>query len=237
MRVHALVALACALGCAAKPAIEPAPPAEAARPAATRAPPKRPDAAARLLASERSLIEDDLSMRFTVRSGGALHSRFIGSLVLQGERVVLKASGTFGETPVELDFTADGTRLRGTGGARGFDLPQPAGFREAFAVSLIRMGILHALAMLVAGRPPEQPEGDVRDWLVLSVDPGAPTVAVMDPVQTPLPSSPITFRTAVAGSDSLTATIWLDGDRLMERQQETRFPVGTMTVVESFEPI
>ncbi len=237
MRVESLVALACLCGCAGKLAPEPVSPVQPAPPVVARAPTPKPDADARLAESERSLTEDALRMRFTVRSRGAVSSSFIGTLVLDGERVKLEASGSFSETPVQLQFTADGTRMRGSGGARDFDLPQPAGFREAFAVTVVRMGLLHSLAMLVSGRPPEHPQGDVREWLVLTVEPGAATVAAMDPIQRPLPSDPVTFRTAVAGEDSLTATVWLDGGRLMERQQETRFPEGTMTVIESFEPL
>lgn len=191
----------------------------------------------RLAAAERALIEDAFRARVTVHSAGAVDSTFVGALVMEGDRIALTASGSFAGTPVELSFEADGVRMRGKGGARDFDLPQPPELRDVLGVSIVRMGILHTLALLSVGQPPDVPGGDVRDSLVLTPQPGAPTVAVMEPFHAELPGDPVTFRTSVAGEDSITATVWIEDGVLLERQQETRFGEDTMTVLEAFEPM
>lgn len=195
------------------------------------------DPAEVLAEAERQLIEAPVRVRFTVKSAGVLACDFVGVLAMEGARVNLAASGNFAGLPVELAFEADGTRMHGKGGAQAFDLPQPVALREGLGVGIVRMGILHTLAMLVSGQPPEVPEDGVRTWLVTTPMPGAPTVAVMEPVHTALPPDPITFRTAVAGDDAVTATVWIEDGQLRERQQETRFPDGTMTVLEAFDPL
>ena len=199
--------------------------------------PEPVDPTARIVAAEDLLIEAPQRARFIIDSRGAFESHFVGALVMEGARIQITASGRFGDKPVEVALDADGTRMRGTGGAQAFDLPQPEGLREALAVGIMRMGLLHTLAMLVAGRPPDVPEGDVRAWLTLTPDPQAPTVAVMEPHHQDLPPDPITFRGAVAGNESITATVWIEEGVLLERQQETRFEGGTMEVREAFEPL
>jgi len=191
----------------------------------------------RLIAVERILIDSAFRARITVHSTGAVDSAFVGALVMDGDRIALTASGSFAGTPLELSFEADGERMRGKGGARDFDLPQPPELREVLGVSIVRMGILHTLAMLSAGQPPDAPGGDVRDQLVVTPLPGAPTVAVMEPFHSSLPMDPVTFRISVAGDDSVTATVWIEDGVLLERQQETRFGEETMQVLEAFEPM
>jgi len=48
---------------------------------------------------------------------------------------------------------------------RCFDEPVPPEVREALVIGLTRMGILHNLARLVAGVPPDRASGGVRDWV------------------------------------------------------------------------
>lgn len=165
------------------------------------APAASSDPTERLLAAERTLIDAAVRARVTVHSAGVLDATFVGALVMEGDRIALTASGSFAGTPVELSFEADGERMRGKGGARDFDLPQPPELREVLAVSIVRMGLLHTLAMLSAGQPPDVPDGNVRACLVVTPQPGAPTVAVMEPFHPELPGDPVTFRTAVAGDD------------------------------------
>lgn len=224
-------------GCASPPAGAPPSPQPGAVTAPAGLAPQPSDPAERLLAAERTLVHSAFRARVTVHSTGAVDSTFVGALVMEGDRIALTASGTFAGTPVELSFEADGERMRGKGGARDFDLPQPPELRDVLGVSIVRMGILHTLAMLSVGQPPDVPDGDVRDWLVLAPQPGAPTVAVMEPFHRELPSDPVTFRTVVAGDDSVTATVWIEDGVLLERQQETRFGGETLMVLEAYEPI
>ncbi len=227
------------LGCASStaPGTPPAPVgAEASEPTAAAAA-EPVDPVARLDALEASLLAQTVRLRFAVRSTGVVEAQFIGALAMDGQAVELRAAGSFAGTPVELAFEANGTRMTGTGGARDFDLPQPEGLRDAIAVGLVRMGLLHTLAVLSAGMPPDHADGDVRTWLKRTVQPGVPTVAVMEPAHDTLPTDPITFVTAVEGEDALTATLWFEDGMPVERQQQTRFPDGTMDVQESFDPL
>lgn len=224
---------ACASNTAAAPSTAPA----GAQTALPDPEPVPADLEARIAAAERTLVDAPVRSRFHVRSSGAFDSRFVGSLVMEGERVRISAAGRFGGRPVEVSLVADGARMRGEGGARSFDLPQPPHLREVLGVSIVRMGLLHTLAMLVAGRPPDVPEDDARTWLVLTPQPGAPTVAVMEPHHANLPTDPITFRTSVAGDESISATVWIEEAVLLERQQTTRFDEETMEVLEAFEPL
>ncbi|MEM6292823.1 MAG: hypothetical protein AAGA54_16230 [Myxococcota bacterium] len=227
------------LGCASSTApVAPTAPASATAPEPTEAAPaEQVDPAARLDALEASLLSQTVRLRFAVQSTGVVEAQFVGALAMDGQAVELRAAGSFAGTPVELRFEADGARMTGTGGARDFDLPQPAGLRDAIAIGLVRMGLLHTLAVLSAGMPPDHADGDVRSWLSRTVQPGAPTVAVMEPAHDALPADPITFVTAVEGEDALTATLWFDDGVPVERQQQTRFPDGTMDVQESFDPL
>jgi hypothetical protein len=227
--------LVCLTACAT-----PAAPAPTPVPIAPVVPDVEPapvDPAARIAAAEQVLVEGAVRTRFRIDAGGSFEAHFVGVLVMEDPRIRIEATGVFGDKPVEVSFLADGTTMKGRGGAQAFELSQPPALREALGVGMMRMGLLHTLAMLVAGRPPDVPEGDVREWLVLTPQPGAPTVAVADPHHADLPPDPITFRTAVAGDESITATVWLEEDVLRERQQETRFEDGTMTVIESFESL
>lgn len=227
--------LASCASAAPAPAVTPA--ADAPVAAETAEPEPAPDDATRVSAAEGRLVSQPVRTRFRVESAGAVASSFAGVLVMDGDRIELSATGHFAETPVKVSLRTDGARMKGEGGARSFDLPQPPELRTVLGVSILRMGLLHTLAMLVAGQPPDVPDGDVREWLVLTPQPGAPTVAVMDPHHSELPADPITFRTAVAGDDSISATVWIEDDVLLERQQETRFDEGTMRVLEAFEPM
>lgn len=222
---------------AAAPAPVAAPASDTPEPVATPEPEPTPDAASRVSAAEAWLTSEPVHTRFAVRSAGAVESSFAGVLRMDGDRIELVASGHFAGTPVKVSLQTDGSRMKGDGGARSFDLPQPAQLRTILGVSIVRMGLLHTLAMLVAGNPPDAPEGDVHAWLVLTPQPGAPTVAVMEPHHAKLPADPITFRTAVGGDDSIVATVWIEDGVLLERQQETRFDEGTMQVLEAFEPL
>ncbi len=221
--------------CATPPA--PAPTPAPIQPAVPDAEPAPVDPAMRIAAAEDVLVGGQVRTRFRVDAGGAFEAHFVGVLVMEEPRVRIEATGVFGDKPVEVSFEADGSTMKGTGGAQAFELSQPPALREALGVGIMRMGLLHTLAMLVAGRPPDVPEGDVREWLVLTPQPGAPTVAVAEPHHADLPPDPITFRTAVAGDDSVLATVWLEEAILRERQQETRFDDGVMTVIESFESL
>lgn len=94
------------------------------------------------------------------------------------------------------------------------------------------MGVLHNLAMLVGGAPPDHAAGGVEDWVQ--------TVDHRRPVPSGPPPGPdgeaVTFGLVVGGEPSGTATLWLDDRGVpVRREQTVEFPEGVMRVVERYE--
>ena len=95
-----------------------------------------------------------------------------------------------------------------------------------------RMGILHNLAMLSAGAPPDRADGGVEDWVTLHdlsamVPEGPGDVAVA-----------VGFSITVGGAPAGTASLELDGGGLpVLRWQTVRFPDGEMRVLERYRSV
>jgi hypothetical protein len=121
-----------------------------------------------------------------------------------------------------------------TGGTeqRSFEGDTPDHLRTALVLGLTRMGILHNLARLNGGRPPDHGDGNVREWVVprdvtwLGVNEGN--------------DSPrgVRFAIEVAGARTAEASLWLDREGWPQRRTQTvRFPGGEMQVTEEYEII
>jgi hypothetical protein len=105
---------------------------------------------------ERLLQLPELRMTTRVTSTGAFESALAGTVELrQGNVASIDVEGTFAG-PAELSLSSDGARLTGGSGAGEFDLATPEHLNEAIVIGLTRMGILHSLARLTAGEPPDQ---------------------------------------------------------------------------------
>jgi hypothetical protein len=178
---------------------------------------------------EEGLLEAGMSLAFDVIAEGAFEAQIVGGV--QSTRhgtVALEAEGTFGPEPVTLSLSVQNGRMTG-GNAHGrFDEPVPPELHEALAIGLSRMGILHNLARLVGGVPPDRASGGVRDWVE------ARQVAwVTEKVETG--ERGITFEIWVDGEPAGEATLWLNGDgQLAGRTQIVRFPGGEMVVRERY---
>lgn len=194
------------------------------------------DLAPELSSVEQKLLDLDFVVRFDVESSGALHSRFIGELRAVGDEVILSANGKFGDKVFELHLHGDGRTLEGTNGTAKLNVPQPPALKEALVIGLIRMGILHNLAVLISARPPDHADGGVQDWvqaksvvLGAKVGPEQPTKAVPD-------QEVMSFGLVVAGADAGNATLWWDTSTKLpiERHQVVAFPEGEMVVRETY---
>jgi hypothetical protein len=181
---------------------------------------------------ERTLLASDFALDFQVVSHGAYEARLDGSVAMRGPHTVrLEADGHFAGEPAAIRLAARDDGMRGGNGDAAFASDTPAALRDALVLGLTRMGILHNLAVMSAGSPPDHGEGGVREWVrVDDVRPGKPEV--IDGV----PAKTLCFQIVVNGSAAATATLWLreDSGLPLRREQVVRFDGSEMRVVESY---
>jgi hypothetical protein len=179
---------------------------------------------AQLLRVEGGRIE------FDVRSEGAFEASLEGVLTLgQANALALDASGVFGPNSVSLWLDATDASMSWGNQTTEAELARPDGLREAVVIGFVRMGVLHNLARLTGGAPPDHMDGDVRAW-VQAVDPqwttGDPEVGTHG----------ISFELEVDGRRSGTATVWLGSDgTVVGRDQLVQFTTGEMRVTERYD--
>ncbi|MFN2167109.1 MAG: hypothetical protein ACK2U9_12710 [Anaerolineae bacterium] len=177
------------------------------------------------------LASPAVSVDYIVRASGAFDSDLAGRLELAPDRLRLDGRGEFGDSPADLALTQTAERLAGSNGEAGFDLPAAPATEAALIVGLVRMGILHNLARLVAGRPPDHADGGAAEWVTVH-DVAWEAVRNWDSG----PARGLSFRIRVSGTDSGHATLWLSlADGLpTAREQTVRFPGGEMQVLERY---
>lgn len=181
---------------------------------------------ARLEGAQRVEIE------FVIESEGAVRSELSGSLrwTKEGE-LSLEASGEFAGSPRQLALHADAEQLRTlVGGEQRWSGARPAALIEAVVVGLTRQGLLHSLAMLTGGMPPDHAEGGVREWLgYVQPQLGPPERIAGDELR------PLAFEIEIEGQQVGAASLWLDTRELpRERRQTVTFPEGEMRVIERY---
>lgn len=169
----------------------------------------------------------EIALGFHVTAEGAFTADLEGRLVVRGDdALTLEAIGHFGGQPVELAFEAAGGRMLGGNGSETFDVATPPALREAVVLGITRMGILHNLARLVAGTPPDHADGGVREWV---------EVDALEWAEGGEAAQGVTFAITVADQPSGDATLWLDADGTpLLRRQVVRFPGGAMHVTERY---
>lgn len=183
---------------------------------------------------EAELIAGEYRLEYAIVAEGAIAATVTGLLVVTEDGVQLRAQGRLAERPLAVEFTADGERMRGKSGERSFDLPHADALREALAVGLTRMGLLHNIAVLGRGRPPDRADGGVQEWArarALGRERRVTTIATDEA----LPERRLSMDVVVNGTPAARATLWLDGDGLpLERHQVVTFPEGEMRVRERY---
>lgn len=205
-------------------------------------PASAPSPEQRFAALEAALLgASAVELDFEVIAEGALEVSITGHLATSVEgHQNLQAVGTFGGAPVEVMLTADPGGIRWGGvddPTEGAALPE---VREALLVGLTRMGILHNVARLTAGAPPDHAEAGVEGWVVVGAfRPGDRVPAGANPVPLDAPGQAdadgLAFDITVAGVPSGAATLWIDGEGLpLERRQTVAFPDGEMRVTERY---
>lgn len=205
--------------------------------AGPRAIPPGTTASARLKTAEEILTKaDKLAGTFELTSQGENAGTFKGSLSLLDEnRLKLTAEGTLkGEYAyVELD-SRDGTINRAsTRGPSAFthrDLPAPA-LRQALALGLLRMGLMHAVVTLANDQSVDRREGGVDAW----VKAGEPSPGGTDTVDG-VACTRVDFNVLVEGTNRGTASLCIaDATGLpVARTSTLHFSTGDLTLTEKF---
>lgn len=197
-------------------------------------PPWPPDAADALAAVEaRMLAAPTARVDYRITSEGAFTADLTGTLGLgMRGRTLLVANGTFGGAEQRLLLVAEDGTMRGTrADSLAFEGPQPAALREALLLGLTRMGLLHNLARLTAGQPPDRAEEGIEGW----IEPHSAAWGTVDQIDG-RDAKALRFTLRVSGTDAADVTLWLDTETgwPLGRDQTVAFPGGTMSVAERY---
>ncbi|MBO6659002.1 MAG: hypothetical protein JJ934_19070 [Pseudomonadales bacterium] len=172
---------------------------------------------------ETALLDADrVQLQFTVTSTGAVETELSGFLIFRGDdEVSLEASGEFAGNEVELKLaTMAGEMHYGLRSNPATDAI-PSQLKASVLIGLVRMGILHNLAMLSAGAAPDHAEGGVEEWVQINDFSEPDTDAVA-------------FAITIAGQPSGNATLLFESDQLVRRLQTVEFAEGAMQVTEEY---
>lgn len=164
-------------------------------------------------------------MEFTVESSGALESSFAGWIRREGGELAMAAQGVWDGEPVTVSAETTRDLLVLNTPAQMERVKKEPFLSTAVLIGLTRMGVLHNLARLVAGKAPDRDGGGVREWVV------AENIEFADEDR-----NRIRFDIVVAGTKSAVATIQVDprSGLPIQREQTVEFPQGPMTVVETY---
>ena len=173
-----------------------------------------------------------VEIAFVIESEGAVVSQLEGKLAWERDAALSWiASGSFAGAPQQLELRGDAQALATYVGAEShWTGPRPPALIEAVVIGLTRQGLLHNLAMLTGGLPPDHADGRVTEWVEF-VEPqlGPPEVFGVGQAR------PLEFQITVEDQLVGHATLWLDERGLpIERRQVVNFPEGQMRVTERY---
>jgi hypothetical protein len=170
----------------------------------------------------RLLARTALCLGFHITSEGAVLSDLRGVFELgPGGVTRLGADGSFAGGTIQLHLRAAEGEYAYGNAATSTTAPVPPHLREALLIGMTRMGLLHNLAMLSGGAPPDRADGGVREWTTVS------SVAE--------DADALTFDLTVSGEPAGVVRLQLDADGLpAQRWQTVMFPEGEMRVIERY---
>ncbi|MFT3706338.1 MAG: hypothetical protein QM817_01600 [Archangium sp.] len=192
----------------------------------------------RLKASEEILLAaSDLHAKFEIESQGENPSKMTGALhFFGGNSINLISEGHFKSDQVQLTLDSrdpNGINRTLTKGpsANSHRDPPASKLREAIVLGLVRMGLLHNLAILTMDRPIDKADGGFGDYVKAL----APSDGHSDQING-VACRRVDFHIDVEGRDMGEASVCIaDATGLpIQRKQTVHFPQGDMTVVESF---
>lgn len=190
-------------------------------------------AEAALAAVEQRLLEADrISLRFDIRSVGVVAASLTGSAAIgPGNDARIDAEGEFGGAPAAISLEADSQSMRGGNGDSRFEADTAPALREALVVGLVRMGLLHNLAMLSAGQPPDRIDGTARQWVTYR-----DVTMATDHLAGGIAARRFQFTVVVDGEPAAIADLWVDEATglPLRRTQVVNFAEGEMRVLEQY---
>ena len=178
------------------------------------------------------LSATSLHVTSTIVASGAVSAEITVQVDLTaGNKLRFHVVGLFNGTKVDTTYVSNGTLDH-----KGESVP--AHLQQAVVVGMVRMGLLHNVASLVAGKPPARAEGGVETWVTASEPVFAQQAAA---ASSTVPGTPqtrtVSFKVMVAGRPSGEAEVSLAKDTLLPtgRFQKVVFPSGTMSVKETYQ--
>ncbi len=184
-------------------------------------------------ALERRLLEaESVSFEFDIRAVGPVPAVLVGNAEIgPKETASLVATGSFAGGEAAIRLESDGRAMTGGNGDAVFQADAPPALRQGLLVGLTRMGLLHNLAVLSAGSPPDRIDGTVTDWVRYSDMTLGPEESV-DGVA----ALRFSFTVVVSGVPSALAELWVDAASGLpiRRIQVMNFPQGEMRVLEEY---
>lgn len=194
------------------------------------------DAAAEFAQLEARLLgADGVTIQFDIRSTGALNSALSGDAEIgHSGRAEIRAEGSFAGTTADIRLHASEETLTGGNGEKSFETTPPGALAEGLLVGFTRMGLLHNLAMLSAGYPPDATDGQATEWVETSdITLGEPQALGGKTARA------FRFTVVVGGQPSALAELWVDvaTGLPVRRVQIVSFPEGEMRVLEQYSAV
>ncbi len=200
----------------------------------TAAPAAADDAAeAALSALEQTLLDAArINVNFDIRAVGAVQASLSGSaLIGPGNAARIVADGQFEGTASAIMLAADAKSMHGGNGDLQFESDAAPALREGLVIGLIRMGLLHNLAILSGGAPPDGIDGTVQDWVTYS----NVTIEADENIGG-IATRRFRFTVVVDGQPSAIADLWVETETGLpvRRVQIVNFADGEMRVLEQY---
>ena len=194
------------------------------------------DALAELHALESRLLDaGSLCIEFEIHSEGAVESELQGkSRVIRPNAARIEADGEFAGSRTDILFRTHLGRMYGENGSQRFEEETPSALTEGLIIGMTRMGLLHNIAMLASGSPPDRIDGSIKKW----VKPGDIKKGGSAAIDGKSAYS-LEFTVVVDGQPSGEATLWLDTESGLpvKREQLVHFSEGDMSVTERYTSI
>ena len=180
----------------------------------------------------RLLGAGSLCIEFDIRSQGVVESELRGNTrLIRPNTARIEADGEFAGSDTNILFRTHLNQMYGDNGSQKFVEETPIELTEGIIVGMTRMGLLHNLAMLSSGAPPDRIDGSIRQW----VKPGNVRKGESAPIDGRNADS-LEFTVIVDGQSSGEAVLWLDSDSGLpvKREQLVHFGQGDMKVTERY---
>jgi hypothetical protein len=200
--------------------------------------PANADERSRLSMAEEALLNGNkLTATFELDSRGANAAHMTGTLeLIDGNAIHLVAEGNFKSEPVQIELDSRDSSGINRSTTKGASVsshrdPPASKLRQALAVGLARMGLLHNLVTLALDKPIEKLEGGIDEWVkAIEVKSGAAESINGEPCRRV--ESVVQVEGQRMGESSLCIS---DATALpLQRNLTVHFPEGDMTLVETF---